>query len=91
MDPLAVVLASANIGAGFALLNGMFTGVGQGYVAATAIEAVARQPECKKNIQTEMFLGFAFAETSGVYGLLIAFIMLFANPLVGIAQSLWGS
>jgi F-type H+-transporting ATPase subunit c len=30
-----------------------------------------------------MFIGLAMAETGGIYGLLIAIILLFANPLVG--------
>jgi hypothetical protein len=29
-----------------------------------------------------MFIGCGFAETSGVYGLLIAFLLIFVNPLV---------
>ncbi|MFA5449645.1 MAG: hypothetical protein WC292_04325 [Clostridia bacterium] len=35
-------------------------------------------------MRTTMFVGLAMAETSGIYGLLIAIIMLFANPLVSI-------
>jgi F-type H+-transporting ATPase subunit c len=30
-----------------------------------------------------MLLGQAVAETTGLYGLAIAFILLFANPLIG--------
>jgi len=83
-DPLAIVIASANIGAAIALLNGILTTLGQGNVASNAINAIARQPEARGNIQSAMFIGLAMAETSGIYGLLIAIIMLFANPLVGI-------
>ena len=82
MDPVAMVYSAAQIGAGIALCNGVMTAIGQGNVAVSAVTAVARQPECAKAIQTPMFLGFAMGETSGVYGLLIAIIMLFANPLV---------
>jgi F-type H+-transporting ATPase subunit c len=31
-----------------------------------------------------MLMGLAFSETTGIYGLLIAIIMLFANPLIPI-------
>ena len=82
-DPLAFVMAFAHLAAAIALLNGILTTLGQGGVASTAIESIARQPEARGAIMPTMFIGLAFAETSGVYGLLIAIIMLFANPLVG--------
>ena len=81
---LAFILAMGQIAAAVALLNGIFTTIGQGNVAAKAIESIARQPEARGNITSTMFIGLAMAETSGIYGLLIAIILLFANPLVGI-------
>jgi len=81
-DPLAFVIAVAQIAASLALLNGVFTTFGQGRIIASAIESIARQPETSGSITTNMFIGLAMAETSGIYGLLIAIIMLFANPLV---------
>jgi len=85
-DPLAFVLGMAQIAAAIALLNGILTTIGQGNVAAHAVESVARQPEARGSIMTTMFIGCGFAETSGVYGLVIAFIMLYANPIVTIAE-----
>jgi len=81
-DPLAFVIAMGQIAAAIALLNGAFTTFGQGRVVSSAIESIARQPETSGSITTNMFIGMAFAETSGIYGLLIAIIMLFANPLI---------
>jgi len=82
-NTLAFVLAYANIAASIALLNGLLTTLGQGRIVAAAIESMARQPGVGGTITTTMFIGCGIAETSGVYGLLIAFIILFANPLVG--------
>ena len=82
MDPLALVIFGAQIGAGLALINGMCTAIGQGRIVATAIESMARQPEAAGSIRTTMFIGLAMAETGGIYGLLISIILLFANPLV---------
>lgn len=82
LQSLSVVMAAAQVGAAIALLNGIFTTFGQGNVASTAIESIARQPEAADDIRSTMFIGLAMAETSGIYGLLIAIIMLFANPLV---------
>jgi len=82
MSDLAIVMAAAQIAAGIALLNGLFTTFGQARVAAQAIESMARQPEAGDDIRGTMFIGLAMSETSGIYGLLLAIILLFANPLV---------
>jgi len=82
-DPLAFIIAIAQIAAAIALLNGAFTAIGQGNIAAKAIESIARQPEARGPITNTMFIGLAMSETAGIYGLLIAIILLFANPLLG--------
>ena len=81
---LAFILALGQIGAGLAVLAAAFTAIGQGNIGAKAVESIARQPEARGNITSTMFIGLAMAETGGIYGLLIAIILLFANPLVGI-------
>lgn len=83
-DSLALIIAAAHIAAAIALLNGLLTTFGQGNIVAKAIESIARQPEASGDIRSTMFIGLALAETSGIYGLLIAIIMLFANPLVSL-------
>ena len=80
--PVAFAIAISHIAAAIALLNGFLTTMGQGKVAAAAVEAIARQPEARGSITTTMFIGCGFAETSGVYGLLIAFLLIFVNPLI---------
>ena len=81
-ESLAFIIAMAQIGAGVALLTGSFTAIGQGNIVAKAIESMARQPEARGPITNTMFIGLAMAETAGIYGLLVAIILLFANPLV---------
>ena len=83
VSSLAFILSIAQIAAALSLLNGVFTTIGQGNVAAKALESIARQPEARGSITSTMFIGLAMAETSGIYGLLVAIILLFANPLVG--------
>jgi len=83
-DPLAFIIAVAQIAAAFALLNGILTTLGQGKIVVAAIEAIARQPETAGTVTSNMFIGLAMGETSGIYGLLIAIILLFANPLIPI-------
>lgn len=65
----------AYIGAGIAVTTGFGTGIGQGIAAGKAVEAVARQPEAMGKITSTMLIGQAVAETTGIYGLIIAFIL----------------
>ena len=82
MEHLAKVLVAGQFAAAIAVLAGSLTALGQGNIASKAIESVARQPEARGSVQTMMFIGLAMAETGGIYGLVIAMILLFANPLV---------
>ena len=77
-----LVLACSAIGAGLALIAGIGPGVGQGIAAGPAAAAVGRNPGAKSDITSTMLLGQAVAETTGLYGLLIAIILLFVQPLV---------
>ena len=65
------------IGAGLAVLTGMMTGIGQGYAAGKAVEAVGRNPEAENKIRSMLILGAAIAETRAIYGMLIAFLLIF--------------
>jgi len=79
-----LVLACSAIGAGLAMIAGIGPGIGQGYAAGKGAEAVGRQPEAQGDIVRTMLLGAAVAETTGIYGLAIAIVLLFANPLIGL-------
>ena len=78
-----LILACSAIGAGRAMIAGIGPGIGQGIAAGYGASAVGRNPGAKGDIMTTMLLGQAVAETTGLYGLAIAFILLFANPLLG--------
>lgn len=85
MEPItgrALILACSAIGAGLAMIAGIGPGIGQGFAAGKGAEAVGRQPEVQGDVIKTMLLGAAVAETTGIYGLVIALILLFANPLV---------
>ena len=66
VDPRALVLAFSAIGAGFAMIGGIGPGIGQGYAAGKAAEAVGNQPEAKGDIISTMLLGAAVAESTGI-------------------------
>ena len=77
-----LILAASAIGAGLAMIAGIGPGIGQGFAAGKCAEGVGRQPEAQGDIVRTMLLGAAVAETTGIYGLIIALILLFANPLI---------
>lgn len=78
----AFILGCSAIGAGIAMIAGIGAGVGQGYAAGKGAEAVGRQPEAQDEITRTMILGQAVAETTGIYSLLVAIILLFVQPLL---------
>lgn len=82
IDGKALILACSAIGAGLAMIAGIGPGIGQGYAAGKGAEAVGRQPEAQSDVVRTMLLGAAVAETTGIYGLIVAIILLFANPLI---------
>ena len=79
----AIVLAASAIGAGIAMIAGFGPGVGDGYAVGKACEAIGRQPEAQGDITRTMLVGCAIAESTGIYSLVIALILLFVNPFDG--------
>lgn len=75
-----IALAGCAIGAGCALIAGIGPGIGEGNAVAKACEAIGRQPECKSSVTTTMLMGCAVAETTGLYALVIAILLLFVAP-----------
>lgn len=68
----------AFIGAGIAMgIAALGPALGQGFTAGKAVEAVGRQPEAAKQIRSVMLLGQAMAETTGIYALLVAILLIF--------------
>ncbi len=76
------ILGCSAIGAGLAVIAGIGSGIGQGIAAGYAASAVGRNPGARGDITTTMLLGQAVAETTGLYGLLVAMLLLFVKPLV---------
>lgn len=66
------------IGAGLAVMTGMMTGIGEGFVGGKAVEAIGKNPEAEGKIRSTMILGIALSETCAIYGLLIAILLIFA-------------
>ena len=78
----SIVLAGSAMGAGLAMIAGIGPGIGEGYAVGKACEAIARQPEAQGDVTRTMFIGCAVAETTGIYGFVVALILLFGNPFL---------
>ena len=80
MDWIAI---TSIIAAAFAVSFGALgPALGEGRAVAAAMEAIARQPEAANSISRTLFVGLAMIETTAIYCLVIALLLLFANPLI---------
>ena len=73
---MGIMLGLLGLGAGCA----MIAGIGEGNAVAKACEAIGRQPECKSDVTSTMIMGCAIAETTGLYGLIVAILLIFVAP-----------
>ncbi|MDP2859478.1 MAG: ATP synthase F0 subunit C [Bacillota bacterium] len=81
IDGAVIIIAAVAIGSGLAMIAGLGPGIGEGYAAGKAIEAIARQPEAEDKIRITLILGDAIAESTGIYSLAIALFMIFTIAL----------
>ena len=77
---IGIILAGCAIGAGLALIAGIGPGIGEGYAAGKAVEAVSRQPESKGDVTSTLLLGVALSETTGIYGFVTGLLLIFVAP-----------
>lgn len=77
---IGIILGCCALGAGLAMIAGIGPGIGEGNAVAKACEAIGRQPECKGSVTSTMLMGCAIAETTGLYALVIAILLIFVAP-----------
>lgn len=58
-------------------LGGLGPSIAIGIIGSKAMEAIGRNPEATSKIQTNLVLGFAFAEAIDIYSLVVALILKF--------------
>jgi F-type H+-transporting ATPase subunit c len=74
MNPESIKFLSAGLAIGLGALG---PGIGIGILAWGALQAIGRNPDASSDIQTNMFIGIAFAEAIAIYALVVALILLF--------------
>ncbi|MDO4161921.1 MAG: ATP synthase F0 subunit C [Pseudomonadota bacterium] len=81
MDAVSLIGAFSVLGACLCMgIGSIGSAVGEGNVAASALQAMAQQPDEASRIRSTMFVAIAMVETTALYALLIAFLVLYANP-----------
>jgi len=74
----AIATLGKAIGAGLCMgIGAIGPAIGEGNAVSRALEGMARQPEAAGGLRSTMILGCAITETTGIYSLLIAFLILF--------------
>lgn len=72
LESAKVIAAAIAVGVG-----GIGAGIGEGIVASRAMEAIGRNPEVQEKITPLLFISMAIVESTSIYGLVIALIILF--------------
>ena len=75
----ALAVLGKALGAGLCMgIGAIGPAIGEGNAVSHALEGMARQPESTDTLRTNMIVGCAVTETTGIYALLIAILILFA-------------
>ena len=74
MDAQAMKYLAAGLCMGLGALG---PALGEGNAVSKALEGMARQPEAAGILRTNMILGCAVTETTGIYSLVISLLILF--------------
>ena len=80
MTPQFISIIAAAIAVSFGAIG---PALAEGRAIAAAMEAIARQPESSGTISRTLFVGLAMIETMAIYCLVVALLLLYANPFVG--------
>ncbi|MBI1197004.1 MAG: F0F1 ATP synthase subunit C [Phenylobacterium sp.] len=74
---ISIIAAAFSVG-----LGAIGPALAEGKAVAAAMDAIARQPDAAGVISRTLFVGLAMIETTAIYALVIALLVLFANPFV---------
>jgi F-type H+-transporting ATPase subunit c len=85
MDAVSVFVVVGMVVAGITVAIGSIgPGLAQGRAVAAALDAIARQPDAADRISRTLFIGLAMIESLAIYCLVVALILLFANPFTSL-------
>ncbi|MHC4809658.1 MAG: F0F1 ATP synthase subunit C [Planctomycetota bacterium] len=81
MDPAMLVAVASIVTAGLTIAIGSVgPAIGEGRAVAEALRAIAQQPDEATTITRTLFVGLAMIESTAIYCLVVAMILIFTNP-----------
>ncbi len=81
MNPLTAIAITSIIISGLTITIGTIgPALGEGRAVATALTALAQQPDASPVITRTLFVGLAMVESTAIYCLVITLILIFVNP-----------
>jgi F-type H+-transporting ATPase subunit c len=81
VDTQTVIAAVSIATAGFTMgIGSIGPALGEGRAVAEALRAIAQQPDEAGTLTRTLFVSLAMIESTGIYALVIAMLVLFANP-----------
>jgi F-type H+-transporting ATPase subunit c len=81
MDNMTLIAAASIVTSGITIGLGVIgPGMGQGRAVASALTALAQQPDATSSITRTLFVGLAMIESLAIYCFVVSMILLFANP-----------
>jgi len=81
MDDSTMIAMTSIFTAGLTIsLGAIGPALGQGRAVATALSALAQQPDASTTITRTLFVGLAMIESVAIYCFVVSIILIFANP-----------
>ena len=76
----SIISAACALGAGLCMgIGAIGPAIGEVNAVGKALEGMARQPEATGTLRTNMILGCAITESTGIYSLVVALLLLFVK------------
>jgi F-type H+-transporting ATPase subunit c len=81
MDSTQIIATVSIVTAGLTIaIGGIGPALGQGRAIASALTALAQQPDASSTITRTLFVGLAMLESLAIYAFVVSMILIFANP-----------
>ena len=81
MDSMTMIAVASIIVAGITISFGCLgPALAEGKAIATALSALAQQPDASATITRTLFVGLAMIESTAIYCFVVSMILIFANP-----------
>jgi len=84
MEAVELIGAVSIVVAGLTIaLGSIAPALGEARALAQALQAIAQQPDQSNTLTRTLFVGLAMVESTAIYCLVVALILIFANPFWG--------